>query len=137
MFGLIFKLSTLGKKESPENLAFIEAIGLLSSKGIKDRAIADALGVNRQKISNIKQGSSTADHTLLQSLYEVYPEVNPSHTSPEESSVNEKLDELLKEMKENNQLLREIKADLLKEETRADAIAKLTDMLHKKEMGEE
>ena len=122
----------MAKKDSQENIQFIESIRKLSIKGIKDKVIAQNLGIDKQKIANIKMGRSTADIHLLRALYIAYPEISPEKEivhQEEIDNLNDGLKKVLEELKTNNQLLREIKADLQKDETRSEAINRLSKII--------
>ena len=103
--------------------------------------ISSRTGISRSRLENAYYGRSfSATNEDLNLLLNAYPEKLPDSSNSEVDNEDEIIHLLkanLEETREGNRLLREIRDDLLKEETRADAIAKLTDMLHKKEMGEE
>lgn len=114
------------------NEQFINSIDQLKSKGTTFKSIADTLGIDQRKISSIKGGRSSASYEMLQALYQAYPEISPEGeevNTEDIETINAQLKQVLNELQTNNQLLREIKKDLEKEETRSEAINRLSKII--------
>lgn len=118
--------------EKSINSQFLEVIELLKKKGISFSKIAEIVGVKRQRITHIRGGRSSASYEMLQALYKAYPEISPEGEElPQEDidTINTQLKQVLNDLQTNNQLLREIKADLQKDETRSEAINRLSKII--------
>lgn len=118
--------------EKSINSQFLEVIEYLKNKGVSFSKIAEIVGVKRQRITHIRGGRSSASYEMLQALYQAYPEISPEGeevNTEDIETINAQLKQVLNELQTNNQLLREIKKDLEKEETRSEAINRLSKII--------
>lgn len=118
--------------DNSTNTRFLEAISLLKKKGITFNSMAESIGVKDRKITDIRLGRSSASYEMLQALYQAYPEISPEGeevNTEDIETINAQLKQVLEELQTNNQLLREIKKDLENDDTRSEAINRLSKII--------
>jgi transcriptional regulator with XRE-family HTH domain len=92
------------------NNEFVRLIKILKKNRFTYKEIAESIGIDHQKINNIKRGISSADEELIKKLYEAYPELhdinheNPDPPPPMIDVLEEMRDRLSVVEKESNQM---------------------------------
>jgi len=82
-------------------------IKLIDVYNIKQKEIAENIGVKPLKISNIKRGMSTADQYLLEKLYKSYPFLKTKEEVKNDSDRLQLLQQIVSLQKENAALRKE------------------------------
>ncbi len=108
------------KLKSTANSKFLELLERVKKKGISFKGVAEKIGVNKQKLINIRHGRSSADIDMVRSIFEHYPEIIEEGDDidvfgavPQKTEWEKKIEEQEEEIKRLKEQL-DIKIEMMK-----------------------